>query len=88
MKHKQFLTKKIIVALLSLGWLVLPAATMAQAYGQGSYNETSYSTGVLSIGGISLPNTGATWAGIICILIAAVGGAILVYRHYRFNREA
>jgi hypothetical protein len=61
----------------------LPAIALAQAYGQGAYNTVAYSTGQLQVGPITLPNTGATWVGLVCTALALIIGIVLIVRSLR-----
>jgi hypothetical protein len=72
--------KYVRQVLLAVITAALPAMALAQAYGQGAYDTLTYSNGVFQIGGITLPNTGAFWIGVVSVAVAALVTAVWVYR--------
>jgi LPXTG-motif cell wall-anchored protein len=74
---------RLIRYVFAISVALLPAAVLAQAYGQGAYSSTEYGTGVLSVGAIALPNTGTTWVSLIGILIAIATASVVILRRLR-----
>lgn len=62
---------------------LVPAAVWAQAYGQATYSTVEYSSGVIQVGPITLPNTGATWFILGVVTFVAITGAIYTFRWSR-----
>jgi LPXTG-motif cell wall-anchored protein len=56
---------------------------LAQVYGSGSYGSLAYGSGVIHIGPLTLPATGATLAGAIFIAMIAIGVGLLVWLRQR-----
>lgn len=73
---------------LSLLALVLRApAALAQAYGQGVYNGSTYGGRTIHIGPVILPATGANIALLIASILAIVAGIIVIVWLVRRRRN-
>lgn len=53
------------------------------AYGQGAYSTCAMAAPVIQLGPISLPDTGATWLGLIGAACFAIGVGLFVWARQR-----
>jgi hypothetical protein len=67
---------------------ILQQFWMATTYGAGTYTSGVYggNNPLVQVGPLSLPNTGAGWAVLICAALIAAGGGWMVFMMMRRHR--
>ncbi len=75
---------KRLIAIISLN--LLPALVAAQAYGEGNYGQSTYSSGTIHIGPVTLPVTGPQLA-ITLVSTALIAAAVTLVVWYRRHKK-
>ena len=77
-----------ILTILLIGSLPVSVSRLAfaQPYGQGAYGSSTYGNGVIQIGPVILPVTGAGILAIISIAIIALGVGLYAWARQRRKR--